>query len=60
MLSATTRLRVKAIINRLEQSKAVTLEERIYLTKLSKVSSIVASWLYAALGKEAHVIDEEI
>ena len=60
MLTTATRLRVKRIISRLEQSMSVSLEERIYLSKLSKISSLVASWLNSALAEEAHIIDEEI
>jgi len=59
MLSTATRIRVQGILNRLRASSSVSLEERIYLSKLSKVSSIVASWLDSALANEAHIIDEE-
>ena len=60
MLTTTTRLRVQGIIRRLENRESVSLEERIYLNKLSRVSSIVSNWLSSALSKEAKAIDEEI
>ena len=60
MLSTATRIRVQDIISRLRTSNSVSLEERIYLSKLSKVSSLVSFWLNSALPSEAHIIDEEL
>ncbi len=60
MLSRETRIRVKSITGRLRNCQDVSLEERIYLTKLSKVSSVVSLCLYSALAREAHAIDEDI
>tara|TARA_B100000700_G_C14500178_1_gene603648 strand:+ start:416 stop:601 length:186 start_codon:yes stop_codon:yes gene_type:complete len=60
MLSTATRLRVQEIIRKLEDRQTVSLAERIYLTKLSRVSSVVSSWLSSALSKEAKAIDEDI
>ena len=59
MLSTDARIRVQGIINRLRASSSVSLEERIYLSKLAKVSSMVATLLNSALAIEAHIIDEE-
>ncbi len=60
MLTDENLIRVKEIIRRLKESKSVTLQERIYLTNLSKISTLVAEWLYSALANEAHIIDEEL
>ena len=60
MLSTATRLLVQEIIRKLEDRQTVSLAERIYLTKLSRVSSVVSSWLSSALSKEAKAIDEDI
>ena len=59
MLSATTKIRVKNIIERLETNQLVTLEERIFLNKLSNISLLVSGWVSAALGPEASSIDNE-
>ena len=59
MLSATTKIRVKNIIERLETNQLVTLEERIFLNKLSNVSPFVSGWVTSALGAEASSIDNE-
>ncbi|MBW3042704.1 hypothetical protein [Prochlorococcus marinus] len=59
MISTTTRIRVKNILNRIENNQVVTLKERIFLNKLSSVSSLVSEWLSSALGPEAHSIDNE-
>ena len=59
MLSTTTRIRVKSILYRLEANQLVTLEERIFLNKLSNVSPMVSGWVRSALGAEASSIDNE-
>ena len=59
MISTTTRIRVKNILNRLETNQLVTLEERIFLNKLSNVYPLVSGWLSSALGSEASSIDNE-
>ena len=59
MLSTTTRIKAKNILNRLETNQTVTLEERIFLNKLSSVSSVVSKWLITALGPEASSIDND-
>ena len=59
MLSTTTRVRIKNILNRLEKNQLVTLEERIFLNKLSNVSPLVSEWVSSALGAEASSIDNE-
>ena len=59
MLSTTTRIRVKNILDRLESNQLVTLEERIFLNKLSNVSPLVSGWIASALGAEASSIDNE-
>ena len=60
MLSTSTRIRVKAIIRRLEEMEEVTLYERIYLNKLASSSSLVRSWIRNALGPEATDIDSAV
>tara|TARA_Y100001968_G_scaffold329164_1_gene377891 strand:- start:593 stop:835 length:243 start_codon:yes stop_codon:yes gene_type:complete len=60
MLSTTTRLRVQAIIKRLEKMEEVTLYERIYLNKLASTSSLVRNWIRTALGPEATDIDSAL
>ena len=59
MLSTTTRIRVKNIIDRLETNQLVTLEERIFLNKLSNISPLVSGWVKSALGAESSSIDNE-
>ena len=60
MLTASVRIRVQEIICRLKDHKSVTLQERIYLSNLSMISSVVSDWLYSALADQAHAIDQEI
>ena len=59
MLSTTTRIRAKDILKRIESNQLVTLEERIFMNKLSSVSSVVSEWLALALGTEANSIDND-
>ena len=59
MFSTTTRIRIKEILNRIENNQSVTLEERIYLNKLSSVSSVVSKWVNSSLGPEASSIDND-
>ncbi len=59
MISTTTRIRIKNILNRIENHQLVTLEERIFLNKLSSVSAVVSSWVSTSLGAEASSIDNE-
>ena len=59
MISTATRIRIKNILNRLEANQLVTLEERIFLNKLSNASALVSEWVASALGPEASSIDNE-
>ena len=59
MISTATRIRVKNILDRLENNQLVSLEERIFLNKLSNVSPLVSGWVTSALGAEASSIDNE-
>ena len=59
MLSTTTRIRIQNILKRLENNKSVSLEERIYLNKLSSVSALVSEWTKTSLGAEASSIDND-
>ena len=59
MISTTTRIRVKNILNRVENNQIVTLEERIFLYKLSSISPLVSEWVDSALGPEASSIDND-
>ena len=59
MISTTTRIRVQNILNKIENHQLVTLEERIYLSKLSSVSAVVSKWVDSALGPEASTIDND-
>ena len=59
MISTAIRIKVKNIVNRLETNQLVTLEERIFLNKLSNVSPLVSEWVSSALGAEASSIDNE-
>ena len=59
MISTSTRLRIKNILNRLERNQLVSLEERIFLNKLSNVSPLVSGWVATALGAEASSIDNK-
>ena len=59
MLSSTTRIRIQNIVKRIENNQLVTLEERIFLSKLSSVSCVVSKWVTSALGPEASSIDND-
>ena len=59
MISTTTRIRVRSILNRIENNQLVTLEERIFLNKLSSVSAVVSEWVTSSLGPEASSIDND-
>ena len=59
MFSTTTRIKIQEILNRIENNQSVTLEERIYLNKLSNVSSVVSKWVNSSLGPEASSIDND-
>ena len=59
MISPTTRIRIQNIIKRLVSKQSVTLEERIFLSKLSSVSGVVSEWIITALGPEATSIDND-
>tara|TARA_Y100001968_G_C19051866_1_gene569523 strand:+ start:227 stop:406 length:180 start_codon:yes stop_codon:yes gene_type:complete len=59
MISTTTRIRIEKILNRIEKNQPVTLEERIFLNKLSSVYSVVSKWVTSSLGPEASSIDND-
>ena len=59
MFSTTTRIKIEEILIRIENNQSVTLEERIYLNKLSNVSSVVSRWVNSSLGPEASSIDND-
>ena len=59
MISSATRVRIQNILKRLESNQSVTLEERIFLSKLSSVSAVVTEWIVNALGPEASSIDND-
>tara|TARA_B100000945_G_C20015640_1_gene427608 strand:- start:275 stop:454 length:180 start_codon:yes stop_codon:yes gene_type:complete len=59
MISTTTRIRIKNILNRLKTNQLVTLQERIFLNKLSNVSPLISEWVSSALGAEKSSIDNE-
>ena len=59
MLSTSTRIRIQDILKRLENNQSVSLEERIFLNKLSSVSALVSEWTGQALGSEASSIDND-
>ena len=59
MISTATRVRIENILDRIKSNQSVTLEERIFLNKLSNVSPLVSGWLSSALGAEASSIDNE-
>ena len=59
MFSTKTRIRIQNILNRIENNQSVTLEERIYLNKLSSISSAISELVASSLGPEASSIDNE-
>ena len=59
MISTTTRIRIQNILNRIENDQSVTLEERIFLNKLSSISAFVSEWVTSSLGPEASSIDND-
>jgi hypothetical protein len=50
MLTPTTRLKLQAILRRIETAQPVTLQERIYLQKFASRDGAVASWVTAPSG----------
>ena len=59
MISTATRIRIQNILERIENKQSVTLEERIFLNKLSSVSAVVSGWVASSLGPEASAIDND-
>ena len=59
MISTLTRIRIKNILYQLDTNQLVTLEERIFLNKLSHIYPLVAGWVASALGSEASSVDSE-
>mgnify|MGYP003324132680 FL=1 len=59
MISTATRIRIKNILYRLDTNQLVTLEERIFLNKLSHISPLLSGRVASALGAEASSIDSE-
>ena len=59
MISTKTRIRVQNILNRIKNKQSVTLEERIFLNKLSSVSSVISKLVVSSLGPEASSIDND-
>ena len=59
MISTTTRIRINDILERIESNQLVTLEERIFLNKLSSVSPVVSRWVASSLGPDANSIDND-
>ncbi len=59
MISTTTKIKVENILNRIERNEFVSLEERIFLSKLSSISSVISTWVTSALGPEASTIDND-
>ena len=59
MISTKTRIRIQNILDRIENSELVTLEERIFLNKLSNISTVVSEWVTTSLGPEASSIDND-
>ena len=58
MISTTTRIRIQNILDRIKNNQSVTLEERIFLSKISSVSKLILGWTKNALGPEASSIDD--
>ena len=59
MISTSTRIRIQNILNRIENNQSVSLAERIFLNKVSSVSSVVSEWVVSSLGPEASSIDND-
>ena len=59
MISTTTRIRIQNILQRIENNQSVTLEERIFLNKLSSISPVISEWVDSSLGPEASTIDND-
>ncbi len=59
MISTTTRIRIQNILHRIENNQSVTLEERIFLNKLSSISPVISGWVDSSLGSEASTIDND-
>ena len=47
-LTNKTRLKIKAIVKRISLNEPVSLEERIYVEKISKHNSTISTWLKKA------------
>ena len=54
LLNNQKRLKIQEIIRRISLDKEVTLEERIYVEKFSKHSSVVSLWLNKANSIRRH------
>ena len=59
MISTKTRIRIQNILERIKNNQLVTLEERIFLNKLSSLSPAICSWVASSLGPEASSIDND-
>ena len=59
MLTNSTIVRIRNILKRIENNQLVTLEERIFLSKLSSIYNLVSEWLISSLGAEANSIDND-
>jgi len=59
MISTRTRIRIQNILSRIENNQLVSLEERIFINKLSSISPVVSLWATSALGPEANSIDND-
>ena len=59
MISTTTIIRIQNILHRIESNHSVTLEERIFLNKLSSISPVISEWVDSSLGSEPSTIDND-
>ncbi len=58
MLTPTTRLKLQAILRRIEAAQPVTLQERIYLQKFASRDGAVASWVRRTERRRLHSADD--
>ena len=59
MLTPTTRLRLKGILDRIAADQRVTLAERIYLQKFADRDASVAGWLRQARRRQQGLVPRD-
>ena len=59
MISTSTRLRIKDILKRIERNEFVTLDERIFINKLSGIYPVLAKYIASSLEPKDSALDND-